>query len=169
MADFFASTLAPRRGGAAASTDNALSWSSLLAPEAPRTPQGWTIPEAFIAILFAAVTCDGEIASVEHEELLALVHRSRALKTLTTEQLAGINTRILTRLREEETALSDACAALPEEMRLSVFAHALDLILADGELTIDEADFLNALILDLKIDHDGVSKIAEVIALKNRF
>ena len=89
MADFFASTLAPRRGGAAASTDNALSWSSLLAPEAPRTPQGWTIPEAFIAILFAAVTCDGEIASVEHEELLALVHRSRALKTLTTEQLAS--------------------------------------------------------------------------------
>jgi hypothetical protein len=31
--------------------------------------------EAFLAVLFAAVTCNGELAAVEHEELLALAHR----------------------------------------------------------------------------------------------
>ncbi len=169
MPDFFVSNLGSRGKGESPTPVNVLSWSSLLAPEAPRTARGWTVPEAFVAILFAAVTCDGEMATVEYEELLALVHRSRALKTLSAEELGAINTRVAARLREEDAALADACAALPEDMRPSVFAHALDLVLADGELTIDEADFLNALILELNLEHDVVSKIADVIALKNLY
>jgi hypothetical protein len=77
--------------------------------------------------------------------------------------------RVTTRLRDEPDALKEACVAAPEEMRLSLFAHALDLALADGELTIDEADFLNALILDLKLDRDGVAQVADVIVLKNAY
>lgn len=167
MSDFFVASLGPRAGAGKAS-ENVLDWASMLAPEAPRTPEGWTVPEAFVAIVLSAVTCDGEIAAVEHEELLALVHRSRALKSLSTQQLADLNLKVSARLREEKSALDDACAALPQEMRLAMFAHALDLVLADGELNIQEADFLNALILKLNLDRSGVERVADVITLKNQ-
>lgn len=163
MSEFFAATLGARQ------PENALAWSTLFAPDAARTAEGWTIAEAFAAILFAAATCDGEVAAVEQEELLALVHRSRALKAYTPAQLAQINGKIVARLRDEPNALRDACSALQEDMRLPIFAHALDLILADGELNTDEADFLNTLILNLKLNREDVSKIADVIVLKNSY
>lgn len=165
MSDFFPASLGPRPGGASAA--NALSWSALLETEAEA--ETWSIPEAFLAILFGAVTCDGELAPVEHEELLALAHRSRALKTLTQKQLANLNVRILERMRKADTVLQQACAALPEDIHAPVFAHALDLILADGELNEDEADFLNTLMLNLKLDRTDVERIAAVISLKNSY
>jgi hypothetical protein len=45
----------------------------------------------------------------------------------------------------------------------------MDLVLADGDLNQDEADFLNALILHLKLDREGVERVADVIMLKNRY
>lgn len=165
MSDFFAASLGPAPAGA----DNVLDWSRLLAPEAPRSAEGWSVPEAFIAVLFAAVTCDGDLAALEHEELLALAHRSRALKSLSTKQLADINVKVAARLRDDRTALVGACDAVPEEMRLSLFAHAMDLVLADGELNQDEADFLNGLILNLRLDREGVQRVADVITLKNLY
>jgi uncharacterized tellurite resistance protein B-like protein len=167
MSDFFVASLGSRQPGQAA--PNPLSWSALLEAEDEKTAAGWPIPEAFLTILFRAVTCDGELAAVEHEELLALAHRSRALKTLTTKQLSDLNIRILERLRRSDATLRDACAELPEEMRAPVFAHALDLVLADGELNEDEADFLNGLILNLRLDREDVERIAAVIELKNRY
>lgn len=143
-------------------------WSRLVGPEAPRT-QGWTVPEAFVTVLLSAVTCDGDLAAIEHEELLALAHRSRALMSLTTKQLADINEKVLARLRDEEGAFEQACAAIPEEMRLSLFAHALDLVLADGDLNQDEADFLNGLILRFNLMADDVRRITDVLVLKNKY
>ncbi|WP_395645674.1 tellurite resistance TerB family protein [Terricaulis sp.] len=165
MSDFFVSKL-----GSGDPPKNTLSWSSLVGepPVAPAT-KTWTVPAAFVMVLLAAVTCDGEMAEVEHEEILALTHRSRALQSLSPAQIAALNVQAVSRMRDEPTALADACAALPEDMRPTVFAHALDLVLADGELTIEEADFLNALILNLKLDREIVSKIADVMVLKNQY
>jgi uncharacterized tellurite resistance protein B-like protein len=165
MADFFVSTLGARRGR----EENPLDWSRLLASQEEGAQEGWTIPEAFVAVLFAATTCDGQLAAVEHEELLALVHRSRALKSLSTNELAEINTKIVARLRDADSALQEACKSLPEEMRLPLFAHALDLVLADGELKQDEAEFLDSIVLHLGLDRESVERVSSVIALKNRF
>lgn len=167
MSDFFVAKLEPRQGGKAAT--NALSWGALLEAESEKPAANWSIPEAFLTILFSAVTCDGELAAVEHEELLALAHRSRALKTLTTRQLSDLNIKIMERMRNGGDVLREACAELPQDMRTPVFAHALDLVLADGELNEDEADFLNGLILNLKLDREDVERIAAVIELKNRY
>ena len=164
MSDFFVSKLGP---APAAGAKNPFAWSSMISE--PPEAEAWSVPEAFVTVLLAAVTCDGEMAAVEHEELLALAHRSRALKSLSINQLSALNVKAVARLRDQAGALADACAALPADARPSVFAHALDLVLADGELTVDEADFLNALILNLKLDRDDVAKIADVMVLKNRF
>lgn len=165
MSDFFVSKLGPGE-----TPRNALSWSTLVQePDTVPKPAAWTVPAAFVTVLLAAVTCDGEMAEVEHEEILALTHRSRALQSLSAAQIAALNVQAVSRMRDEPTALADACAALPDDMRPAVFAHALDLVLADGELTIQEAGFLNALIRNLKLDREMVSKIADVIVLKNRY
>jgi hypothetical protein len=82
--------------------------------------------------------------------------------------LSDLNLKILERMRSSDSVLREACRALPEDMRAPVFAHALDLVLADGELNEDEADFLNGLILNLGLDREDVERIATVIELKNR-
>ena len=165
MSEFFAANLG-------APPKNALDWSSL--DGVSRLTRGieapaWSMEQAYVAILFAAATCDGRLSSEEHEELLALVHRSRVLKILSRDQLAAINVTIASRLRDTDTALRDACLALPEEMRLTAFANALDLVLADGQLSEDEADFLNTLILHMRLSGADVERIAEIILLKNRY
>lgn len=166
MADFFVARLGSR-GGAKSSAQNVMSWSLLLEKEAQQALESWSVPEAFLTVLFGAATCDGDLAAVEHEELLALVHRSRALKSLTAKQLSELNEKIINRMRGSEVALRDACSELPAEMRLPAFAHALDLVLADGELNQDEADFLNGLILNLNLDRADVERVADVIVMKN--
>lgn len=163
MSDVFFSDRKSSQDAAA----NELDWTAML--DSRESSDAWSIPEAFLAILFVAVTCDGDLAAVEHEELLALAHRSRALKTLKVTQLAALNVGILERMRRGETVLMNACAALPDEMRLSAFAHAFDLVLADGDLNEDEADFLNSLILNFDLHRDDVDRIVTVIELKNRF
>jgi uncharacterized tellurite resistance protein B-like protein len=167
MSDFFAANLRPREASSML-TANALSWGALLETP-PGAADAWTAPEAFLAILFSAVTCDGELAAVEHEELMALAHRSRALKSVSVKQLADLNAKIVDRMRRSDAMLAEACAALPEEMRLSAFTHALDLVLADGELNRDEALFLDHLSLHLELARADIERVADVIVEKNRY
>ena len=166
MSSFFVASLGRTRGEAG--QENMLDWSRLLASGAAPAHAAWTIPEAFLAILIAAASCDGEVAAVEREEIVAIVHRSRALKSLSSAQLNQLQDRVTTRLNEAEGALGEACAALPQDMRLSVFAHALDLVLADGELTEAEADFLNTITRNFGLDGDAVRNVADVMIIKNQ-
>jgi uncharacterized tellurite resistance protein B-like protein len=160
MSDFFSESSA---------REEARRFSDFLAKAPPQAPGGWSVPEAFIAVLIGAVLSDGELAAVEQEELAALAHRSRALRSLSPSQLSEFGLMVAARLRDEPNALRQACAALPDDMRPSLFAHALDLVLADGELTGDEADFLNTLILNLDLDREDVRRITDIIVLKNRY
>lgn len=165
MSEFFAANLGTP-------PKNVLDWSSL-AGVSKLTPgvdaPAWSAEQAYAAVLFAAATCDGKLSTEEYEELLALVHRSRVLKVFSPQQLGAINVVIAARLRDTDTALRDACFALPEDMRLTAFANALDLVLADGQLSEDEADFLNTLILHMQLSGADVERIADIILLKNRY
>jgi uncharacterized tellurite resistance protein B-like protein len=54
-------------------------------------------------------------------------------------------------------------------MHLAVFAHCLDIALADGVLVPAEAEFLEKLIGLLTITEEEAKLITKVISLKNRF
>jgi uncharacterized tellurite resistance protein B-like protein len=84
-------------------------------------------------------------------------------------QLAQANAVIQKRLAERKNGLDEACAALPADMRLSVFGHCVDLILADGNLVQLEADFLNRITGLLELKPDEARQIMEVLLIKNRF
>ncbi len=166
MSDFFASNLA----SGAASSNLGFDWTGIGQPNPQADCAAWSVPEAFLAILFSAAASDGNLAQVESEELMALTHRLHALKGLGPKAVDSMGVAVLARLAVGgETALAEACAALPRDMRPSAFAHALDLVSCDGGLVRDEADFLDALVAALGLSQNLVERIAEIILLKNRY
>ena len=129
----------------------------------------WTIPQAYLCVLLSAAYADGQVASEERSEIQALAIRSRTLKSLSKNELADLNSTIEARLNDRPEALLEACEALPQEMRLPLFAHCVDIVLADGELVKAEADFLNQLVQILNVDGDDARRIVEVLLLKNQY
>ena len=161
MADYFVSTLAGPKDAKVA-----FDWSRFAAVEAAKP--AWTPAQALFAVLFAAATCDGDVSVEEQETLIALVHRSRALKALDEEALGTLNIEVVRRLAAgRDEAVKAACAAMPKEMRLAAFAHALDIAIADGDVSAAEAGFLNGLILSLELAMPDVERVADVLLLKN--
>ena len=129
----------------------------------------WTVAEAFLCLLLCAVSVDGVFAREEQEEVKALLMRSRALKSLNQSQLAQANAIIQKRLAERKNGLEEACAALPSDMRLPVFAHCVDIILSDGNLVPLEAEYLNRITSMLELQADEAKRVMEVLLIKNRF
>lgn len=166
MANFFAEAVGAPRGP---QNNIFLDWRRMV-DDAQASPNAWSEPEAFAAVLFCAATCDGAVNAIEHETLLAIVHRSRALKALNADQLGALNERVLERLRGgRETALEQAASALPAPARLPTFAHALDIVLSDGELSKEEASFLNALAAHLGLERTEIEQVAAVLVMKNAY
>jgi uncharacterized tellurite resistance protein B-like protein len=129
----------------------------------------WSVPEAFLCLLLSAAAVDGNVALEEQGEIYALARRSRALKSVNPAQLAAANTSVNQRLKSRPDGLQEACQSLPADMRLPVFAHCVDIILADGSLLPVEADFLNKIMAFMAIDAADGKRVMEVMLVKNRF
>jgi uncharacterized tellurite resistance protein B-like protein len=129
----------------------------------------WSIPEAFLCLLLSAAAADGNVAQEEQVEIQALARRSRALKTVSASQLAAANATVTQRLKDRPNGLQEACESLPMDMRLPVFAHCVDIVLADGALLAIEAEFLNKMMAYLGLDANDGKRILEVLLVKNRF
>ncbi|MEQ8557340.1 MAG: tellurite resistance TerB family protein [Henriciella sp.] len=129
----------------------------------------WTIPEAFLCLLLEAAFADGTLAPEEREEIAALVKRSRTMKRLSPQQMAAVNQTVNERMRERKEGLREACLALPVDMRLSVYAHCVDIVLADRQLRETEEDFLNRIAEIMHLDPDMSTAIRRVMLIKNRY
>ena len=129
----------------------------------------WTIPEAFLCLLLEAAFSDGSIAPEEKDEIAALVKRSRTMKRLSPQQMAAVNQTVNERMRERKDGLREACLALPADMRLSVFAHCVDIVLADRQLRETEETFLNRVIEFMQLDPEMTHAIRTVMLIKNRY
>lgn len=140
-----------------------------LVSDFPDHQSDWSIPEAFICLILSAAYADGRVTSEEEEEIRAIAHRSRTLKSLDENELAEANRNVLRRRADRPDWLKEACEALPHEMRLSVFAHCLDVTLADGSLVTAEAEYLEQLVECLDVDPQDAETITRVILLKNRY
>ena len=129
----------------------------------------WTIPEAFLCLILSAAFSDGDVSIEEQEEIRAIAHRSRTLKSLDENELAAANRTVLQRWEDRPDWLSEACEALPREMHHSVFTHCLDITLADGALVASEVAYLDQLVSLLNIDPGEAEQIIKVISIKNRY
>ncbi len=140
-----------------------------LVAEFPNHHNDWTIQEAFLCLILSTAFADGRVVEEEQEEIRALAHRSRTLKNMTLNELAEANRVVLRRRAERSDWLLEVCEALPRDMHLAVFAHCLDIALADGVLVQAEAEFLETLIENLSITPEDAGLITKVVSLKNRY
>lgn len=140
-----------------------------LADSFRRSQTDWSIPEAFLGILVSAALADGQMQVEEQQAILHLASRSRALKALSAEELSRINDTVNQRLVNRPQALQEACDTLPLDMGPCVFAHCVDILLADGQLLPVEAAFLEDVATRLRVDPDKARLISEALFIKAQY
>jgi tellurite resistance protein len=65
--------------------------------------------------------------------------------------------------------LVEKCApVVPEELAETAFAHACNIVLADGVVEDEEKEFLNTVMRHLDISKDRATKIVRVMVIKNK-
>ncbi|MFZ4601643.1 MAG: TerB family tellurite resistance protein [Caulobacterales bacterium] len=129
----------------------------------------WTIPQAFVCLLAAAAAADNVLAAEEAAEMDALYKRSRTLKLLPPKDLMTVKSEVAYRLKDRQNAVQEACETLPDDMRLPVFAHCLDIILSDGDLVPSESDFLKRIVGFMGLDPVKVQDIVKILYQKNMY
>jgi uncharacterized tellurite resistance protein B-like protein len=129
----------------------------------------WSIVEAYVCLLLAAASVDGKVTAEEQGEIIALARRSRVLKSVDGKQLVQANAVATERTRNRPDGLKEACESLPDDMRLSIFAHCVDIVLADGALLPVEADFLNRITAYFNLAEVDARRVMEAILIKNRY
>jgi uncharacterized tellurite resistance protein B-like protein len=129
----------------------------------------WSIPEAVMCLLLSSAVADGVFSPEEQSELTALARRARTLKGLDNNKLAQVNALVRKRLEERPEGVKEACEALPGDMRLSIFAHCVDICLADGVLQQPESDFLNRIAGHMKLSREDATNVLGVMLTKNRY
>lgn len=132
---------------------------------------GWTIPEAYLALLFLAADADGQFDPEERVEIETTARRAPALRALMLRnELGQHEASALAKIKQnKQAALDEACATLPSDMCLSVFAHCVDLMLADNDFSKVEQDWIEALYPKLDIPENHARRIVEVLLLKGRY
>jgi len=131
----------------------------------------WSIVEAYLAILVSAEISRADSHTVYKDSLVPLVSGSRALSSLSWEEIAHAHNAIKRRMLPERSAalLAEACSTLPYPMRLPIFAQCADILLTDGQLVSSEADHLAQLAEWLGLDDQAVKRVVDVLALKRRY
>lgn len=130
---------------------------------------GWSIEEAYMCILLEAVWADDEAVPEERDYLAALVKRCQTLRGKGDNELARLNMKVMEKRQNQPNYLTNACEALPSDIHKTLFAHAIDIVMADGELHPAEEAFLEGLMDRMRIDPSDVKKIMDVMLDKNRF
>ena len=123
--------------------------------------------EAWVGILYSCISADNQITDSETATL------SRVLSS--KQKFIGIDIAPLYRkafnLRAELGQLKyiSACSEwIKGEDKETVFALALEVLLADGTLEKEEKNVIEVLSNQLEIEKEMTSKIIEVIFLKNK-
>lgn len=134
-----------------------------------RGHSGWTTAEAYLCILLTASIADGNFDAEEAESIKMLARRSRTLSALPAAELVKINAVVSQRMGQNPNALQEACGTLPTDMCLPVFAHCVEIILADGQLLKSEAEFLDQITKLMDINPEHAKHMLEALLLKAQY
>jgi uncharacterized tellurite resistance protein B-like protein len=129
-----------------------------------------SLPEAYAAVLVAAISADGSFGVDEANRLKTILSTSRLFEEAVQARDVDVVERALNLLTDHGVvAVLEACgAAITPELRPTVFAVAADLVLADGRVDGREKAFVDQLQAALPVDDATAVKIVEVLIIKNR-
>ena len=123
--------------------------------------------EAWVGILYSCISADNQITDSEKASLSRLLHSKQKFIGIDIAPLYAKSFNLRTELGQLKY-ISACCELIKEEDKETVFALALEVLLADGTLEKEEKNVIEILSNRLKIDAEMTSKIIEVIFLKNK-
>jgi len=126
--------------------------------------------EAFAAIALIAVAADDIITTSESQALTTLFTRMELFSKYSEDGLREMTDKLLGIIKNKDIKpLFDAAvAAVPKDLKETLFAVTTDLVLSDGDLAEEEEQLLNELYSALKISSEMAEKIIDVISIKNK-
>lgn len=138
--------------------------------EALSEPKPLSQQEAFLAVALAASAADGHIAQSEIESIISYLQRMRMFEAITGTQMHNMFDKLIGILRRggPNALINAAKDPLPDELRETAFACAVDITLADGVLEQDEKDLLSQLQVALDVPENIAITIIQVMIIKNR-
>jgi tellurite resistance protein len=127
--------------------------------------------EAFLGILMTANASDGHVSDEEVAGLITITARMKLFEGWDEHKWRKAFDRLAGMMRRSETIdqmISTCVKALPEQLSQTVFANAVDLVLADGVVEDEEREFINKLWKALGISGDEAKTIVQIMVIKNR-
>lgn len=126
--------------------------------------------EAFAAITLGAIASDGHLSEQELSALITTLNRMRLYHSYSGDALRLMFDKIFAILKHDgvELLFDAAKGLLPKDLQETAFAVAVDLMMADGQVSREEQTFLEQLYKSLKIPEEKATQIIEVMAIKNR-
>lgn len=142
-------------------------FSKLFAPSSQTTIQFSNEREAFFAIVYACATIDGEIDHDKFEALIAFMKTNNYMEGFDSLE-AYRRLSILKSKYGASAIVTSALGHVNESMKPTLFATAVDFILADGVVNDKEESLLKDLQQGLSISQELATKVIDVMIVKNK-
>lgn len=123
--------------------------------------------EAWVGILYSCLSADNQITNSEAATLSTILHSKQKFIGIQIAPLYAKSFHLRTEMGQLKY-ISACCELIKEEDKETVFALALEVLLADGTLDKEEKNVIEVLSSHLKIEAGMTKQIIEVIFLKNR-
>jgi tellurite resistance protein len=130
----------------------------------------FTKQEAFLAIALATSAADGEIIEEEAKGIFAYLLQMRMFDGYDEDQMSDIFNKLVKVLEDDGVGglVAIAKSSLPDELRETAFACAVDVALADGVIEDGEKALLEELQQVLDVSDEIGHQILQVMMIKNR-
>ncbi len=137
---------------------------------APSGDEKFTQQEAFAAVALAVAGADGSVSTQEWDSIVTYIKRLRIYDNFSGPAFDKLFDKLFSKLKKQgPSALVEAAKdGLGEDLRMTAFACAVDIALADGVLEDDEKDIINQLAEALNVDEKTAISIIEVMIIKNK-
>lgn len=130
----------------------------------------FTKQESFAGIALAMAGADGSIAESEWAAIVAYLRRLRLYDNFSGAAFDKMFDKLFRILKNQGASalVSSSIGGLPEDLKLTAFACAVDIALADGVVEDEEKEIINQLAEALEIPENTAVSIIEVLIIKNK-
>jgi tellurite resistance protein len=137
---------------------------------APSGDEKFTQQESFAAVALAVAGADGSVSTQEWDSIVTYIRRLRIYDNFSGPAFDKLFDKLFSKLKKEGPgALVEAAKdGLGDDLKMTAFACAVDIALADGVLEDDEKDIINQLAEALAVDEKTAISIIEVMIIKNK-
>ncbi len=140
-----------------------------LKPNTVNTNMAITNQEAFMGILACVIAADGKILDAETSHLDAICHHHKFTKNLSPDEYNRLHSVIKTNIDNQgwHNCIKLYTKSIDKSWSNAVLLMALDLVLVDGVVDIEERKAINLLMVDFGIEKSIVIQYFRIMAVKN--